>query len=172
MNIAYLLSVLNLYLNKELNKKLNINITNLDDLVKIDFSYDSLNKTFIKLNNQLFFDNIKELIEKMQGDLDILNEEYKNDEYSIIFSNNRQINFINFSLENLQLIRNNFKTINEFTFNQINSNHLTYNEIYKQNKKYQLSFQMGFTGFLTLFLSAIWFLDIFMISLWIFKMMK
>ena len=173
MDINYLLSVLNLYLEKEEDKLLTINVANLDSIVKIDFSYNaSHNKTYVKLDKKIFLDNIKLFIDKIQVGFDISKEEYSNLNYNIVFSNSRLLNFKDFSSNELELIRNNIKTLNEFNFSKIETNELNYNEIYVENKKNNLSFQMGWTNFLTLFILAILFSDIFMIALLVFKSFK
>lgn len=173
MNVSYLLSVLNLYLEKEKDLCLTVNILNISDIVKVDFSYNnSQNRTYVKLNKKIFFENINLFINTVQKEMDVIEEDYNNNIYNITFSNNQKLSFKNFSYEELKIIRNNIKTKNEFVFEKVENSQISYNEIYKENSKYKLSFQMGFTGFMTIFLSAIWFLDIFMIALWIFKTLK
>ena len=174
MNINYLLSILDLYLLKENDSPLIIEVYDNDNIVKIEFSYlNSIqNKTYIKLDKNIFIDNIKYFIPKIQNNL-IINKENidsKDNIYSIIFSNNRQINFYNF--KDLEILRNNFinlpNNINEIQNVEV-IEPTSYNEIYNEKKKTNLSFSMGFSTYMTLFLTAIWFLDIFMIALWIFK---
>ena len=55
MNIGYLLSILDLYLLKEKNGSLIIEVDNILDLVKVNFSYsfDSSNKTFVKIELEI-----------------------------------------------------------------------------------------------------------------------
>ncbi len=188
MNISYLVSILDLYLKKETKEKiLIIDITKSNNIIKVDFSYSNThsNKTYVKLESNVFFDNLKYLINKCQKNLDIKNENINNNTYTINFSNNRQINFNNFDDNELSAIRNSFDNLvidiigNTSVLNTVSlkdevkeNKEESYNEIYKETKKKKLSFSMGFSSFITIFLTAIWFLDIFMIALWIFKSMK
>ena len=59
MTIGYLLSVLDLYLLKEKNNTLLIQVDNKENLVKFNFTYsfDSINQTFVKIDKDLFFNN-------------------------------------------------------------------------------------------------------------------
>ncbi len=176
MNISYLLSVLDLYLLNEKEKSLVINILDKENLVKIDFSYNinSPNKTFLKIDKNIFFENINYFLNKIQSNLEIKEEGIDNKIYKVIFDNNRQISFINFTQEELEIIRKSFKTNTEFNFDKINlkKDDNSFNNILEKNIKTQTKFSMGFGTYITIFLTAIWFLDIFMIALWIFKAMR
>ena len=171
MNMNYLLSILDLYLLKENNNPLIIELINNNNIVKFELSYLNSyeDKTYIKLDKEIFFKDIKYFLDKIQSNLDIKSESIDNNIYNITFSNNRKINFINFDVKDIELIRNNLNHTNyELMFKENKTE--TYNEILKENKSNQkLAFSMGFSGFITIFLTAIWFLDIFMIALWIFK---
>ena len=175
MDLNYLLSIIDLYLLKELNDHLVIDMYD-DDVIKIECSYasSSLNKTYIKINKDDFFNNINYIITKIQGNLNIKNESYENDTYKVIFDNNREIKFILFNNDDLTKIRNNFNNLNNnFSFNKVEiNNNINYNQIYNETKQTNLKHSFGFSGFITIFLMSIWFLDIFMIALWIFKIIK
>ena len=173
MNISYLLNILDLYLSKESNDPLIIDIHKNDDIIRVEMSYLSsyVNKTYVKLSENIFFKDLKHILNKIQGNLLIQNEELLDNNYKITFDNKRQINFIGFDVPTLETIRNNFDTLNmEFIFNKVqNNNVITYDQIYQENKNFNPRFSFGFSSFITIFLTAIWFLDIFMIALWIFK---
>lgn len=175
MNIGYLLSILDLYLLKEKNGSLIIEVDNILDLVKVNFSYsfDSSNKTFVKIDKKMFFDNIYEFLVKIQGNLEIkselLIEDSKKREYKIIFDKNRNLSFINFSNQEIKVVRENLNEVkNDFTLDFVKVE--SYDEKKEVLSKSKLSFSMGFTSYITLFITSIWFLDVFMISLWVFKL--
>ena len=175
MNISYLLSILDLYLKNENLYPLMIDVIKNDSIIKVNFSYSNtpLNKTFVKIDNKVFNENISYFMEKIKQNLDLLNEDYKDNIYTINFNNNRQIKFINFKESELQDIKNKIGYLNtQINFNTIVSDNITYNDVYKENNSKKLSFSMGFSSFITIFLSSIWFLDIIMIALWIFKITK
>lgn len=170
MNIGYLLSILNLYLNQKKQDKLIISFDNLENLVKVDFCYfnNQINKTFVKLDKEVFFDNLNTIVNNIQEKFNKLEEELNYNNNKFIYSLNslnQNISFIGFTKEELELIRKAFNKLEEFNFK---INEVTYSDIY-QNKNTKLVYKMGFTSYLTLFLSSIFFLDIFVISLLIFK---
>ena len=79
MTISYLLSILDLYLLKEKDNELLIEVDNEENLVRFNFTYsfDSINKTFVKINKDLFFTNLKEIILKIQSNLKLKEEKYE-----------------------------------------------------------------------------------------------
>ena len=171
MNISYLLNILDLYLLKEQDDPLIIDVHKKNNLIKVEFSYLSsyVNKTFIKLEEKEFFLDIKNILNKIQGNYLVVNEELNDNVYKVTLDNERQISFIDFDTDTLEDIRKNFNNLNtEFIFNKI-VEEVTYDEIYEENKEFKPSFSFGFSSFITIFLTSIWFLDIFMIALWIFK---
>lgn len=171
MTISYLLSILDLYLLKEKDSQLLIEVDNEENLVRFNFTYsfDSINKTFVKINKDLFFTNLKEIILKIQSNLKLKEEKYeiKNNKniYTFNYEERRIITFIGFSKKEMLKIRESFNDLSDnFDFN-IND---SYDQILV-NKPEKLQFSMGFSNYMSLFLSSIFFLDILMISLWIFK---
>lgn len=171
MTISYLLSILDLYLLKEKDSQLLIEVDNEENLVRFNFTYsfDSINKTFVKINKDLFFTNLKEIILKIQSNLKLKEEKYeiKNTKniYTFNYEERRIITFIGFSKKEMLKIRESFNDLSDnFDFN-IND---SYDQILV-NKPEKLQFSMGFSNYMSLFLSSIFFLDILMISLWIFK---
>lgn len=171
MTIGYLLSILDLYLLKEKDSQLLIEVDNEENLVRFNFTYsfDSINKTFVKINKDLFFTNLKEIILKIRSNLKLKEEKYeiKNNKniYTFNYEQRRIITFIGFSKKEMLKIRESFNDLSDnFDFN-IND---SYDQILV-NKPEKLQFSMGFSNYMSLFLSSIFFLDILMISLWIFK---
>ena len=176
MNISYLLNILNLYVSKEENDALVVEVHNNKNNVKIEFSYLSMyvNKTYVNLNKTEFLDNLDKILFKIQGNSLISNESYKDKKYKVMLDNKRQINFFDFTIEEFENIRSNFNNLKTiFIFQNISNNEpITYDEMYKETKRFVPKFSFGFSGFITIFLTAIWFLDIFMIALWIFKVIR
>ena len=171
MTISYLLSILDLYLLKEKDNELLIEVDNEENLVRFNFTYsfDSINKTFVKINKDLFFTNLKEIILKIQSNLKLEEEKFiiRNNKniYTFNYEQRRIITFIGFSKKEMLKIRESFNDLSDnFDFN-IND---SYDQILV-NKPEKLQFSMGFSNYMSLFLSSIFFLDILMISLWIFK---
>ena len=171
MTISYLLSILDLYLLKEKDSQLLIEVDNEENLVRfnITYSFDSINKTFVKINKDLFFTNLKEIILKIQSNLKLEEEKFviKNNKniYTFNYEEKRIITFVGFSKKEMLKIRESFNDLSDnFDFN-IND---SYDQILV-NKPEKLQFSMGFSNYMSLFLSSIFFLDILMISLWIFK---
>ena len=191
MNMAYLLSVLDLYLNKERNGNTIVEIKNQNDLVEINLSYsfDHINKTMVKVNKSEFQSRVSELISKIKGNNEIEKEglvNYGMDKiYNINFVTGRKISFINFEDSDLKLMGCNLVNVSEsivkeitntkqenIIIEDINEIDDNYEELMNKNKKTKFAFSLGFSSFATLFIIAIWFLDIFMIALWIFKAMR
>ena len=189
MNTSYLLSVLDLYLEKEQNGNMIIEVQDVGNFIKFDFSYtfDHTNRTSIKVDKQEFMGRIGEFINKIQSDLEVSNENlvnYSNQTiYTIDLSTGRKISFTNFSDDNINLIRGSFKNMEQKVLEKtlvnvpeldnlvidIDEEEESYEEMLEKNIQKRPAFSFGFTSFATLFITAIWFLDIFMIALWIFK---
>lgn len=189
MNISYLLSVLDLYLAKEQNGNMIIEVEDIGDSIKFNFSYtfDHTNRTSIKVNKTEFMGSIKEFISKIQNNLEVSKENlinFNNESvYTVDLSTGRKISFTNFSTDNVNLIRSSFvnmpeKVVEKTPVNvqaldnlviDIDEEEESYEQILEKNVKTRPAFSFGFTSFATLFITAIWFLDIFMIALWIFK---
>ena len=171
MTISYLLSILDLYLLKEKDNELLIEVDNEENLVRFNltYSFDSINKTFVKINKDLFFTYLKEIILKIQSNLKLEEEKFiiRNNKniYTFNYEQRRIITFVGFSKKEMVKIRESFNDLSDnFDFN-IND---SYDQILV-NKPEKLQFSMGFSNYMSLFLSSIFFLDILMISLWIFK---
>ncbi len=194
MNMAYLLSVLDLYLNKERSGNTIVEIKNQNDLVEVSLSYsfDHINKTILKVSKSEFQSRVLELITKMKGDKEIEKEGlvmYGMDKiYNINFLIGRKLSFINFDDSDLKLmgcnlvnVTNNIvseivtpkvENVENIVIEDVDEIDNNYEELMNKNKKTRFAFSLGFSSFATLFIIAIWFLDIFMIALWIFKAMR
>ncbi len=190
MNTSYLLSVLDLYLQKEKNGKVIIETEGIGDMVKVNFSYtfDHTNKTFVKVKKEDFLACINEFIARVQQNTNVSFDSYDyNNQRSTTytFGNERRISFINFRENDLNIIKNyivNLEDKKEIISSPVNLHAYdniviedyeeeSYDNIYQETKKTKLSFSFGFASYTTLFIIAIWFLDILLIGLWIFKAM-
>ena len=172
MSISYLLSILDLYTMKEKNSSLIIEVLNNEDLVKVNFCYtgDTSNKTFVKVSKDVFFTNLKFIMEKLEPNLEVLNENLLNNNYEVIFKNKRKISFLKFSKEEIQKIRANLNIVEEKIDDKKETNFYDEQFLKNKNTSLKISLSMGFSNYMILFISAIWFLDILMIALLVFKL--
>ena len=172
MSISYLLSILDLYTMKEKNNSLIIEVLNNEDLVKVNFCYtgDTSNKTFVKVSKDVFFTNLKFIMEKLEPNLEVLNENLLNNNYEVIFKNKRKISFLKFSKEEIQKIRANLNIVEEKIDDKKETNFYDEQFLKNKNTSLKISLSMGFSNYMILFISAIWFLDILMIALLVFKL--
>lgn len=172
MSISYLLSILDLYTMKEKNSSLIIEVLNNEDLVKVNFCYtgDTSNKTFVKVSKDVFFTNLKFIMEKLEPNLEVLNENLLNNNYEVIFKNKRKISFLKFSKEEIQKIRANLNIVEEKVEDKKETNFYDEQFLKNKNTSLKISLSMGFSNYMILFISAIWFLDILMIALLVFKL--
>ena len=172
MSISYLLSILDLYTMKEKNNSLIIEVLNNEDLVKVNFCYtgDTSNKTFVKVSKDVFFTNLKFIMEKLEPNLEVLNENLLNNNYEVIFKNKRKISFLKFSKEEIQKIRANLNIVEEKVEDKKETNFYDEQFLKNKNTSLKISLSMGFSNYMILFISAIWFLDILMIALLVFKL--
>lgn len=172
MSISYLLSILDLYTMKEKNNSLIIEVLNNEDLVKVNFCYtgDTSNKTFVKVSKNIFFTNLKFIMEKLESNLEVLNENLLNNNYEVIFKNKRKISFLRFSKEEIQKIRANLNIVEEKIDDKKETNFYDEQFLKNKNTSLKISLSMGFSNYMVLFISAIWFLDILMIALLVFKL--
>ena len=176
MSISYLLSILELYLSnlsKTNNSELLIEVDNEKSMIKFNFyySFDTINKTYVTIKKETFFANLKEIMQKIKANLNLEIEKLEvinqKKHYIINFSNQRIVTFLNFSKEEMKLIRDSFTNISEkFDFDIKND---TYDKKILTINSPKLKFSMGFATYMSIFLSSIFLLDILMIALWIFK---
>ncbi len=179
MNKSYLLSILDLYLLKEENNNLIVEVVNLNDQVKIYFSYTNspLNKTFVKVNKDVFLSSLNEFVPKIQGNLENVSELKSDLKYIYTFAESRRLSFQNFLESDIKLIKEQIKNLEEKKEEElvidpvieIPEEEINYDTKLVVNKKFKLDFSMGFANYITLFTTSILFLDILLIALWLFK---
>ena len=157
---------------KEKNSSLIIEVLNNEDLLKVNFCYtgDTSNKTFVKVSKDVFFANLKFIVEKLEPNLEVLNENLLNNNYEVIFKNKRKISFLKFSKEEIQKIRANLNIVEEKIDDKKETNFYDEQFLKNKNTSLKISLSMGFSNYMILFISAIWFLDILMIALLVFKL--
>ena len=177
MNTDYLFSVIDLYLSREKDKKkISLSIQKKDN--KMLFRFNMNQKSDDKTDVQLPLDNINDILGKvlfiLKKDLIIIDEKYEYDKnnntcyYYVLFNNGRNLSFNNFSVLELNNIRNVLYNI------RINKEEIRVSEVKEEKKmayKPQLRFQQaGFTSYSTLFLTVLFFADILVLALWVFKL--
>lgn len=178
MNLGYFMSVLELYLQKEKEFKTNLSIIKYqNNKIKVNFTMNhDLNETtsfFVEYDSFMNEENLRDLFRNYKQNLIIIDEKYEYDKlhetcyYCIMLSNSRILSFKNFSLEEVNHIRN---LVYNIKHNQEQIKILLDEE--EKTGYYQRSLllgQTGFASFLTVFVIVIWILNVFIISLWIFK---
>ena len=171
MDINYLNSIVNLYLMKENNdKRTNLSLVKDNDQIKFSFNMDKDNidvTSFIISYDELFKnDNIKTLIQNYKDKTIVIDEKLDNKVYSILLNNGRRISFENFSVIELNDIRNIIYDI-KFQKEEIRIDFLDDEDI--DNKYYYTLRPTGFANFKTIILIAVCFLVVFIVSLWLFN---
>lgn len=178
MNISYFMSVLELYLAKEKEYKTNLNIIkSQNEKIKINFTMNhDLNETtsfFVLYDNFMEKDNLSTFLQTYKNGLIIIDEKYEYDKlsetcyYCIILSNGRILSFKNFTLEEINNIRNYVYNINYYP-EEIK---IVLDEEEKSGY-YHHNFALGttgFTSFLTLFVVIFVIVNVLVITLWIFN---
>lgn len=178
MNISYFMSVLELYLAKEKEYKTNLNIIKCqNEKIKINFTMNhDLNETtsfFVLYDNFMEKDNLSTFLQTYKNGLIIIDEKYEYDKlsetcyYCIILSNGRILSFKNFTLEEINNIRNYVYNINYYP-EEIK---VVLDEEEKSGY-YHRNFALGttgFTSFLTLFVVIFVIVNVLVITLWIFN---
>jgi len=171
MDINYLYSIVNLYLKKENNdKKTNLSLVKDNERIKFSFNMnkDDIDVTsFIISYDELFEnDNIKNLIQTYKDKTIVIEEKLDNNVYSILLNNGRRLTFENFSVLELNDIRNLVYDI-KFQKEEIRIDFLDDEDI--DNKYYYTLKPTGFANFKTILVIAICFLVVFIVSLWLFN---
>lgn len=171
MDINYLNSIVNLYLMKENNdKRTNLSLVKDNDQIKFSFNMDKDNidvTSFIISYDELFKnDNIKTLIQNYKDKTIVIDEKFDNKVYSILLNNGRRITFENFSVIELNDIRNIIYDI-KFQKEEIRIDFLDDEDI--DNKYYYTLKPTGFANFKTILVIAVCFLVVFIVSLWLFN---
>ena len=178
MDINYLYSIVNLYLTKEDDyKKTNLSITKgIDNLIQFNFNMNKNDSetTSFKVISDLVLEekNFDNFIKMYKQNNMIIDEKYDFDKinntcyYYIMLNNGRCVSFRNFSLIELNNIRNIIYNI-KFQKEEIRIVFEEEKEL-KKPVSYRLQ-QAGFTSFKTLIIAIVLFLSIILLSLWIFK---
>ncbi len=174
MNTDYLLSIINLYLKKENDKKkTNLNIHKLEQVIIFSFnmSKKESDKTSCTISIEEIDGKISKILNIYKEDEMIIDEKYSNKKdnchYEVLFKNGRILSFDGFNSVEINSIRN-------ILFNISVSNNVIQLEELNEEKKmvYHPTFslqQAGFASNTTLFLVALYVLDAFLIALLIFK---
>lgn len=176
MNLSYFISVLELYLNKEKEYKTNLRIIKYqNEKIKVNFTMNNdLNETtnfFVGYDSFMDKNNISYFLNNYKQELIIIDEKYEYDKlsetcyYCIMLSNGRILSFKNFTLEEINYIRN-------FVYN-IKYNPEEIKVVLDSDEKsgyYSRSLllgQTGFVSFLTFFLIILVIVNVLIITLWI-----
>lgn len=178
MNLNYFISVLELYLNKETEYKTNLSIVKyLNGKLKVNFTMNhDLNETtsfFMEYDSFMERDNLCQLFKQYKQDLIIIDEKYEYDKlnetcyYCIMLANGRILSFKNFSLDEVNQMRN---LIYDIKYNPNEIKVILDND--EKSGYYHPSVllgQTGFASFFTLFVVVLGILNVLIITLWIFK---
>ena len=177
MDYNYVYNIMDLYFkNEEDNQKTILNLTKTTDKVVLNFKMNNKNndKTTFDLPLQIINNYIQSIIKRFKEDNLVIDEKYELDSqnrncvYLVKFSNGRLLSFNNFSVIEINNIRN---ILYNITIRQ-EELRITNDDIdnIKMNYKPRLQ-ETGFTKSSSLFLMVIFFADVFMISLWIFNLL-
>ena len=175
MKYDYIYSIVELYLKNETDdRKVNLSLTKTSKkvILKFDLKRESDEKTSFDLPYDVVNNYIENILKKFKNNLLIIDEKYELDSqkkychYVVKFSNGRTLTFNNFSIVEINNIRNILYNIN-VRRDEIRIDLDEHDEV-KMNYKPRLQ-EAGFASHTSLFLMALYFADIFMISLWIFK---
>lgn len=179
MDINYLYSIINLYLSKESDeKKTNLSvIKGMDNQIEFNFNMNKENPetTSFKVISDLVLEenNLNNFIKTYKQNNMIIDEKYDCDKvnntcyYYIKLNNGRSVSFRNFSLIEINNIRN---IIYDIKFQKEEIRIVFEEEEKVENPvNYRLQ-QAGFASFGTLFMTIVWFLNIILVSLWVFKL--
>ena len=171
MDINYLYSIVNLYLKKENDdKRANLSLVKDNDQIKfsINMDKDDIDVTsFIVSYDELFKkNNIKFLIQNYKNKTIVIEEKFHNKVYSILLNNGRRLTFENFSVIELNDIRNMIYAI-DLKKEEIRIDFLDDEDI--DNKYYYTLKPTGFASFKTILVIAVCFLVVFIVSLWLFN---
>jgi len=171
MDINYLYSIVDLYLKKENNsKRTNLSLVKLNNQIKFSFNMDrddidvtSFNVSCEKL---LENNNFQNLIKIYKKDNIVIDEKFDNKVYSILLNNGRRITFANFSVLELNDIRNVIYDI-KFQKEEIRIDFIDDEDI--DNKYYYTLNPTGFISLKNILMIAVCFVIVFIVSLWLFN---
>ena len=177
MDYNYVYNIMDLYFkNEKENQKVILNLTKTFDKVVLKFKINNKSNdiTTFDLPLQIVNNYIHLIIKKFKEENLVINEKYeldsqnKNCMYLVKFSNGRVLSFNNFSIIEINNIRNILYNIKirqeELRISNDDSENIKMNYIPRLQ-------ETGFTKSSSLFLMVIFFADIFMLSLWVFKIL-
>lgn len=176
MNISYFMSVLELYLSKEKENKTNLSVVKYHtEKVKVNFtmSHDLNESTsfFVGYENFMENENLCNFLRSYKEDLIIIDEKYELDKlnetcyYCILLSNGRILSFRNFSLTEINNIRNYVYNINYYPDEiKIKIDEEERNGYYHRGLRLG---QTGFASYLTFFVIIFALVNVIIITLWI-----
>ena len=178
MNIDYLMSILELYKTKEIDRSTNLCFTKyINNKIRVDFKMNNIDSPdatsfFMEYDTLMDDTNLKNVLNNYKQGNIIIDEKYEYDKlhetcyYYALFNNSRNISFKNFKLEEINHIRNLMYNVN------FNLNEITINDNEEEKSGYYQSFRLseaGFTGFLSMAFIALLLFNVLIIALWIFK---
>ena len=169
MNIDYLLSIINLYLKRENDtSRTNMTITKKNENVEF---YINMKETDPSKTSFFIHEDILDYILSLYKDnVIIIDEKYEYDRnrdlghYEVEFKNGRKLSFNDFSIKDINNIRNSLYniTINKDEIRLKFSDDFNYNYNYQNNLNYSYA---GFTSFKAVLLISIFFFIVLIISL-------
>lgn len=178
MNISYLYSIVELYLKKENDeKKTNLSIIKTDNN-KIQFNFNmnkidsEITSFWLPVEKVFENNNFYRLMKDYKQNLIIIDEKYNCDNqnscyYYILLNNGRSISFKNFSIIDINSIRN---IIYDIKFQKEEIRIKFEDDKEENNTKYYFRLQRtGFASLKTICVVGICFLIVFVLSLWVFK---
>jgi len=175
-NYNYIYSILALYFkNESEDKKTILNIIRYKDHISLRFNMNEKNddKSSYEIPIEVVNTYITDIIKKYRDNMLVIDENFKEKNgyynYSVKFKSGRKLTFSNFSLLEINNLRNILFDIN-IRKDEIRVNIDNEKEEIKMNYKPRLQ-ETGFVSFKSIFLMTLLFSDIFMISLWICKLL-
>ena len=176
-NYSYIYSIIELYLKNECDtKKANLIITKQKDKVELRFNMEkeNPNKSTFQLPLAVINQYITNIIKVFKGELLVIDEKYELDSrkkkcyYLIKFSNGRTLSFKDFSVLEINNLRNILYNIT-MRKEEIRVN-LEKEETPSMNYKPRLV-ESGFVSFKSLLLMVLFFVGVLVVSLWVFYLM-
>ena len=177
MNIEYLYGIIDLYLkNEDEHNKANLNIQKKDNKIEFNFTMrkDNPDKTTFMLPLEMVNKYWYDFLNKFKDEQMIIDERYDYDKvketcyYYVLFKNGRIISFNDFTIMEVNSLRNCLYTI------RIDQEEIRVNLDDKKEMAYQPKLNLqtaGFSSFKTIFFITLFILDILVLSLWICKLL-
>ena len=173
MKYSYIYNIIDLYINNEDNlKKVNFDVIKTNDkiILELNMINDKNNKTSFDIPIVDINKYIKEILLKYKDHLIIIDEKYELNSqkntcyYAVIFNNGRTLTLHNFSIVEINNLRNILYNMN---INQ-DELHLKLDDEIKMNYRPRLQ-ATGFASFKILIVAILVFIILFVLSLWAFS---